>query len=759
MNHCGATWLRGAGWLAICLLLPGCNRAPSPPGQRTPPNPRAPAAYGQPSGPASTQIARVSLPSGAPTNGWAVPFGVVQTELSPALLVHSEHRTLDLFAGSTNFGLGAPTFVAWSTMNGPRSFKRGETLDVTRMRESWVLVWWAGSENWTDWDAPWVAYLQHQPSAMRLDEDGLHLEFARAAGDVVLLPLYGYEKLPQKGHNFLAAHGLTGRKVRTWDWSEVLKRDPLTRIRYWGSALRDFPIYCAEDISVDRTHDAVTLRSQLRWHAIADDWHTPRLKLCPISPPLGLVAKLGGFPVTFSRPWFDLDLATPFGPCVAVEGAAEFDATFHVLQYVHETERAEPPATNATPGLAQAWQRLQAEAAAFAQSPLPNPQAGSRGRAKPVFAELEQVRWLAIALPYLDPGTRSITTARLRQSFRELFLAESPAMNSENSLATSAGPEDPGAVLLQALWAYAHASGDWDLVRERWTLVKRQFTGPAATRWVGFGRDGAAELGDQAGAAGAFARLAYRIGDMDAYHYACAQFARELVVLFFKQRGAEYFRAHQPWHSLEFMDEEIFPTHLANGVIGWRLDGPKYPAPTLERLFERRWRGFGDQDLARFYREWLPEDVRRELAWSGTLPAPLVLRSLLLNEGAAGSATNQIPSADPFAGSPAAVVANCVALLRASHPTHYERLIPPGPPSPFVAGLEREVAGPNAENLTSVTAEPSGGGYRLVWPAWKSPSGAEWTFGSVRSGPARGLHPSSLPITWNTRMVVNEKTP
>ena len=76
-----------------------------------------------------------------------------------------------------------------------------------------------------------------------------------------------------------------------------------------------------------------------------------------------------------------------------------------------------------------------------------------------------------------------------------------------------------------------------------------------------------------------------------------------------------------------------------------------------------------------------------------------------------------------------------------------------------MAGLEREVAGPNVDSLTSVTAEPSGGGYLLVWPAWKTPTGAEWTFGAVRSGPARGIHPSILPITWNTRMVVSEKTP
>src|SRR6185503_18494337 len=81
-------------------------------------------------------------------------------------------------------------------------------------------------------------------------------------------------------------------------------------------------------------------------------------------------------------------------------------------------------------------------------------------------------------------------------------------------------------IFLETLWAYAHFTGDWQLVRERWPLVKKMFTTPARTRWVGFGRDAIAEIGDEAAHCGAFARLAYRVGDMDAYHYGCSMFAR-----------------------------------------------------------------------------------------------------------------------------------------------------------------------------------------------------------------------------------------
>src|SRR5207247_3627224 len=132
----------------------------------------------------------------------------------------------------------------------------------------WVLVWWAAAQGWTYWDSPWAIYLQHKPASMKLDDDGLHLEFGQPAGDVVLLPLYGYEKLPQQGHEFLARHGLPARKLRTWEWPKGLTRDPLMRLRYWAAATREFPIYCEDSFSVDRARDSVTIRSQFQWRSI-----------------------------------------------------------------------------------------------------------------------------------------------------------------------------------------------------------------------------------------------------------------------------------------------------------------------------------------------------------------------------------------------------------------------------------------------------------------------------------------------------------
>ena len=326
----------------------------------------------------------------------------------------------------------------------------------------------------------------------------------------------------------------------------------------------------------------------------------------------------------------------------------------------------------------------------------------------------------------------------------------------------------------ETLWVCAHFTGDWELAKQRWPVVKNSFTTPARTRWAGFGSEGITAIGDEAAHCAAFARLAYLAGDTDANNYGCYIFARQLTLLFLKQRGADYFRQHQPWHSMEFMDEEVFLTSLGGGTVGWRIDGSKYPAKTGERLFDNRWARFNDWDVARFYRDYLKEDVRRELNWlqhrlpaerrwhnePGRLPSLVQLRSLLLNETPAELAA--IAQPDQFTGPPSGVTASCLSVLRASHPTRYQRLIPPGGPSPFVTGLEREMSGPNPDLIASVEYQELDSNTkgnqttwpRLTWPQWKTPTGAAWSFGHIR--PVREGSPRAVrvvPLNWNTRAI------
>ena len=426
------------------------------------------------------------------TNG---ALAVVESALSPATLYHVNVSAVSFFVPEAADGLGAPSYVCFSTQQGPKIFKPGEKIDPLRMRESWFVVWWAGASGWTNWDAPFFLTLQHRPSSIEFTTNGLHLQFTNDAGYAALLPLYGYDKsLPQAmlSHPFVQSREKK-KRVLTWEWHLALPADPLARARFWASALREFPIACDESYSVDRAHDSVTLRSAFRWLSWNDDWNTKHVKLAPVSPVLAL-AYHEKFPAEFSPPPFDMEIATPFGPFYGVQDADSYEVTLPVLRYVHEM--AEPGVSNA-------------------------------------------VR----ALSY-------------------------------------------------DVWRQAHTSGDWETVRKSWPTVRAEFLNSASPSWPAFAREHSLPLHQAVNALGT-ARLAYRLGDADTYALACARFARALTQLAAQQRGANYFREHQPWDSMSAMTDGTTLAHLTSD--GWQFTRTN-SAPALE----------ASPDLVRLWRDAQP---------------------------------------------------------------------------------------------------------------------------------------------------------
>jgi len=710
--------------LPLALLFTGCR----PETNSTDSGSSTTALYGAPTGTASTQIAR-SARFATNAEGWDTnAFFVLSTELSPATLVHSASPHLTVFGGMTNAGLGAPRYVAWPTREGPRTFNRGDKLDVSVMAEGWVLVWWAGAAGWTNWDCPWALFLQHKPDRMSLDEDGLHLDFPKQAGDVVMMPLYGYEKLPLENFNFRATNQLAEPKVKvkTWEWPTVITRDPLTRIRYWIAATRDFPIHCEESFRVDREKGTVVVRSKIHRRAIIDDWKSRRVKLSPISPGLALAAKDGAFPSRFSERWFDLELPTPFGPLLGIEGVDEYDTTFATLRYVNEMETISEtdPGTNAVATSTRAALRQIAA--------MPDP---SLRTARGAF-------WYARALPHLDGTTRSNIIPAL-----QTFLGE--------RLAASGEIIEPN--LIPAAWAYAHNSGDWELIRRHWAKLKQLFKNPETMTWAGIGSAGDGAVGEAAAVCLAFARMAYKVGDMDGYHYGCLAFTRELAALAARQRSGEYARKHQPWHSLEVLAEDVTATGYQLNARGWQFSEPK-PAGAGTPSAVQRWSGFIDFDVARFCRDYLKADFRKEFAGDASKPGPdgqssmVQLRSLLFNEGPFGAdAATKLAAA----GTGASRIADCLAILRATQPTELRTLIPAGNASGFATGLEREDSVGNSALIVAISrsqADQSMSSWpALSWPNWSTPAGVPWTFGQIRPvRDAKASPPKHLPINWNS---------
>ena len=410
-------------------------------------------------------------------------LAVIQTELIPATLFHSQSQTLSFFTGMAETGIGGPTFVAISTQQGPKIFKPGESIEPTRMRESWFVVWFAGATNWTNWDSPWLLTLQRRPGKIRFDTNGLHFTFGNAAGYAALMPMYGYYKPAQLVQQSLPFYQTREKKKRvlTWEWFKALPADPLARARYWASVLREFPIGSEQMFSVDRSRDSVIFRQSFQWLSWNDDWETKPLKLAPVSPVLALAYK-EGFPAQFSKKAFDMEIPTLHGPFYGVEGTDTYDVTLPLLQYVNET---------AGPGSPTGW-------------------------------------------------------------------SNAPCFDA---------------------WQQAHASSRWDDARSQWPSLRERFLSNANDEWPAFGEISFSPLAETANGLGA-ARLAYRLGDAETYAVACDQFARALARFIAQQRGVNYFRERQPWHSMQPLD--AMPS-------GWKVFPAKAVVPNLPPDLARIW--------------------------------------------------------------------------------------------------------------------------------------------------------------------------
>jgi hypothetical protein len=310
---------------AALLILPGCGDRP----KTTPTE----GAFGQISDRPSTNIVRAHPPT-APTLDGTPVFTVLQTELSPAILLQTDEREVSLFADLEKSGRTAPSYAAFSTRGGPRPFKNGDRLAAEEMEENWVMVWFSGARGWTNGDVPWVVYLQHRPRSMRLDTNGLHFRFQDRAGSIALLPLYGAYLCPTNEQK--SATKFNGQPVQTWKWGEVLHREPLMRLRYWASALRQFPYDCEETFSVDRSIDTLTIRQKISYVSIEDDWSTKPLKLHPVSPTLALASRDQSLPVKFSQRVMDLEMPTGWGPYMAAESEKPMEMSFLLLHHINE---------------------------------------------------------------------------------------------------------------------------------------------------------------------------------------------------------------------------------------------------------------------------------------------------------------------------------------------------------------------------------------------------------------------------------------
>ncbi|MCS7192681.1 MAG: hypothetical protein NZ937_06860 [Armatimonadetes bacterium] len=724
-------------------------------------------------------------------------FGVLTTELSPSVLVLCRTKVLHLFRNMERWGLEPPTFIAIPTREGVQIFQRNK-FTLLPMNEAWLLCWFNGAKGWR-YDAPTLLVLQRKPSEISITEEGLTLKFPKEAGFIVIMPLFGYFKVPMNREgDYLAQHRLLSRGIATNTWVSNLPKPVIERCRFFARMLRMFPIHCKEEFTVDG--DTILVRYSFSYLPIADEWRTKPIKFAPLPPVLALAHWSGvrvaekPFPMEFSQPIRDVDLFTPYGPFMGVENKNSYTVKMRVLHHVHFAEKWQPPETKRHPSVAAALKRLENTLAQKFRTKSWQ-QIWDHGGPENYCWQVMGDRWYAKALPYLPKDLQERVKTVLVDYLREFVLQEGN-YKSFRSMLLLVGPgigtwgsyDDAGKFssnLLETVWNIAYYAGGWEIIRQRWQTVKRFFITPLECDWKSVGRYAIAEMGDEAAPPLSMARLAYQVGDYETYAFACYIFARELVHHYVKQVGASYFRLNQPWHSEEFMPEEVYLTNLWGDLAGWQIDGPTYPKVTGERQFNNRWVRFSCEEVAWFYQgvlhsevsaemDLLTERAKRQKGEEETpyrllqdtahiAPSIVRLRALLLNEPPEKLATIAPPESWQV-GRGADVAAMCVSFLRTSRPVQRVRLIPPIKTN-FALGLERAREFSEYPAL-ALTAEASMAkelpekmrGYPFLrWWGWRAPKavsgiqwGESWSFGQIVPEGFAVKQAEAKRLNWNT---------
>ena len=680
---------------------------------------------------------------------------------SPAVLVRMKSTWIRFFGDLGKFSAEPPSRFWIKTPSGTRMLRAGQSVSGSEMAASWILASFQESRGWDRFDVPWFICLERRPTLVSLSSEGLRIQFsAKDTGYVFSMPLYGYDKLPQRNNDFAASNHLPSLNLRPWEWNPRLPQPVADRCDWWARVGKAYPIGFQESYSVAPAKDEIKFRQDFRWLIINDDWATPPLRFAPLPPGVGLAWKFPGFPMTFSAPIDDPEYFTAFGPFVGAHDVDRLEISMQVLRYIHEMEWPSAPEIPA------ANQRQASDLiAAGVSSKFPNSwqfiyDHGSRSN---FCWNIVGDVWYSRGLPLVPASLASRAKKALsiymsndvlrpQSPYHGKFILHGPGVGSWGEWG-DAGKFMTSA--LEAIWAYGQFADGWPLVRERWPLIKRFFVTPEQADWASFGRYSIAEIGDEAAPCLAYARMAWAVGDLDEYLRGASMFARELVHLYIKQRAGRYFYEHQPYNQYSAMPPQIYPTDVWGSTRGWQVDGPLWGhLDSGEHQSANRWVRFHDPDVGRFYRDFLASDVKSELDWYENagrkkmpgvyrissyqdwlrldnphiLPSLLRLHSLLLNTPL--TTEELVQAARAPSGWGAADIALGYSIFRKLTPLKYVRVVPARvPASPFVIGL-----GQNPDEFQTLNTvqdvRQDGLSIESRWQGW-GPSGQYLSFGFI----------------------------
>jgi hypothetical protein len=517
-------------------------------------------------------------------------FFIYHNDLFPGFLLHTKERSIGLFRQLASVGLSAPTWIAWSEGGRARVAQAPATITGT-LTAPWLIVWFNGASGWDQarfirgpWnqserfnpvvgpiDCPWLIVLQH-PAAVTLDAKGLTLDSVTSLEHVVMMPLFGSEKLnPQK----------------TAGWASQLPEDLVQRANQWVRFSRRFPLYAQEDYQIDEARDEVHIRNRFEYLTIEDDWKTEPAVLAPVSPVTAL-AYTSGFRISFDTNPRDLQMVTHWGPLLAVLDRDTYEYTLTgILKYVDEEQVVSRARTN-VPGFEDARRLLIARIESAAAGG-----ADPRGAYSVDWGMGMISAWMR-ATRYVPEGLARRLTEYIRKqdliaghffnaaNYNEVSLSLGARTLAIPVFKASKGQQTYGDDLVKqtsrmpyVAWQYGYYSGDWSTIQARYDFIKRMYGFNLLLGWSNVGPEYTAEhakISAKQGAIG-LSRLARRFGDQPTYDYGVYLLAKALINEWAWTKAAvPYATSHSPWFHPTDTEWIAHENHGYAGIEGMPLD-------------------------------------------------------------------------------------------------------------------------------------------------------------------------------------------
>lgn len=235
--------------------------------------------------------------------------------------------------------------------------------EIGELDQSWFLFWFGkrkhgrfGSRGYTwgvpmdtGWgDIPVLVVCQNTPVRLHANAgQGLGMDFENRAGKIVMLPLYGLN------------HPLD---ADTQKWSEGLPDHVVDRCRALAGRCAVIPIKVRERYAYDQKNDVAILSEDIETITVTKNGKT----FAPL-PPMAALALRYGFPIEVRANGravkvTDLDLVTPYGPYMVVEGSKAYELRIKgMAKYVRERRGVGPEPRQPSAGYAKIARRLATE--------------------------------------------------------------------------------------------------------------------------------------------------------------------------------------------------------------------------------------------------------------------------------------------------------------------------------------------------------------------------------------------------------------